>query len=197
MLNQSSPKVACLLLWYPLFTQPFIFREIEGLKQILPTKVYTLYGQNLSHCSDEMLACVKSVSTHGLAYLPKVLAALAKDCLTSPKKFLALWRKILGYRWPNLEILGENLWALALAPILAKKLRDDHIDVIYAPWPRGTTTAALVIHELTKIPYVTAVRGDNLAPADPDLGLKLAKACYIRANHEPHILKKPIFLFLN
>ena len=33
------PHVAYVLLWYPLFTQPFIFREVEGLKGLLPLSV--------------------------------------------------------------------------------------------------------------------------------------------------------------
>ena len=48
--------VAYVLLWYPLFTQPFIFREVEGLKGLLPLSVYSLYGPNLRHCSNEMRA---------------------------------------------------------------------------------------------------------------------------------------------
>ncbi|MBQ7739204.1 MAG: glycosyltransferase family 4 protein [Desulfovibrionaceae bacterium] len=179
----TKPNLACLLLWYPLFTQPFIFREVEGLKEILPTKVYTLYGQNLVHCSEEMLAVAKSVQTNGISSLPKVLLNLAQNFISKPKKFADLWTQTLKFKWPNLEILGENLWALAIAPILAQKLVQDKIDVIYAPWPRGTTTAAKVINHLTNIPYVTTVRGDNLAPADPDLGSKLTAATFIRANN--------------
>ena len=33
------PHVACVLLWYPLFTQPFIFREVQGLRKRLPVSV--------------------------------------------------------------------------------------------------------------------------------------------------------------
>lgn len=43
------PHVACVLLWYPLFTQPFIFREVQGLRKRLPVSVYSLYGANLRH----------------------------------------------------------------------------------------------------------------------------------------------------
>ena len=38
-LPAGLPHVACVLLWYPLFTQPFIFREVEGLRQHLPLKI--------------------------------------------------------------------------------------------------------------------------------------------------------------
>ncbi|MBQ9537503.1 MAG: glycosyltransferase family 4 protein [Desulfovibrionaceae bacterium] len=182
-LSSTPPKVACLLLWYPLFTQPFIFREVEGLKNLLPTTVYTLYGPNLKHCSQEMLEEAHTVTTHGCKALPSVLLSLVRHSFCSPKRFLTLARKILGYKWPTPEIFGENLWAFCLGLALAPKLKSQDIQAIYAPWPRGTTTAALVIKELTGIPFVTTVRGDNLAPADPDLLAKLQAATFIRTNN--------------
>lgn len=44
-LPAGLPHVAYVLLWYPLFTQPFIFREVEGLKEHLPLTVYSLYAR--------------------------------------------------------------------------------------------------------------------------------------------------------
>lgn len=58
--------MAYVLLWYPLFTQPFIFREVEGLKEHLPLTVYSLYARNLRHCSTEMRAAADSVRTFGI-----------------------------------------------------------------------------------------------------------------------------------
>ena len=39
-LPAGLPHVAVILLWYPLFTQPFIFREVEQLRRHLPLTVY-------------------------------------------------------------------------------------------------------------------------------------------------------------
>ena len=68
------PHVAYVLLWYPLFTQPFIFREGEGLKGLLPLSVYSLYGPNLRHCSNEMRAVAGETHTYGMRALGRVLA---------------------------------------------------------------------------------------------------------------------------
>ena len=67
------PHVAYVLLWYPLFTQPFIFREVEGLKGLLPLSVYSLYGPNLRHCSNEMRAVAGETHTYGIRALGRVL----------------------------------------------------------------------------------------------------------------------------
>ena len=63
-------------------------------------------------------------------------------------------------------------------------LQKEGIDLLYAPWPRGTTTAARTIFQCTGIGYVTSARGDNLNPADPDLVVKLRDACAVRTNNQ-------------
>ncbi|MBQ7617856.1 MAG: glycosyltransferase family 4 protein, partial [Desulfovibrio sp.] len=180
---KTSPKVACLLLWYPLFTQPFIFREVEGLRKFCPLTVYTLYGKNLTHCSKEMLEVADQVETHGLRVLFSVVASMLKEICTQPRRFAKLFAQALLRRWPSLEIFGENLWAWLMGFYLAPKFVREKIEVIYAPWPRGTAQAAQVISQLTDIPFVITVRGDNLAPADPDLGEKMKRAAAVRANN--------------
>ena len=79
-LPAGLPHVACILLWYPLFTQPFIFREIEGLKERLPLSVYSLYGRDTRHCSAEMLAQADCVRTFGVKALPGILAEMLCHC---------------------------------------------------------------------------------------------------------------------
>ena len=49
------PLTAYVLLWFPLSSETFIFREIQRLQACgLPIRVYTMYGQKLKGCSDEM-----------------------------------------------------------------------------------------------------------------------------------------------
>ena len=180
----ALPKVAVILLWYPLFTQPFIFRDVEGLKNHLPTEVYTLYGLNLRLCSKEMQAQASSASRLGVKALPSILCSALKFFAKSPKRFCSLFAEHVCRRWPSLEVLGENLWAFLAGVHLAPVLQQRQITCLYAPWPRGTTTAARVVHDITGIPYITCVRANNLRPADPDLVDKMKAACLIRTNNQ-------------
>lgn len=182
-LPQNRPHVACILLWYPLFTQPFIFQEVEGLRAHLPVTVYSLYGRHLRHCSAAMLAAAPQTKRLGLRALPTLLRDTARQCLHSPRRFFSLFRRCLCRRWPSWEVFGENLWAFLAGCHLAFRFREDGMDLIYAPWPRGTATAALVASAFSGIPFATTARGDNLEPADPDLTFKLRKALFIRANN--------------
>lgn len=177
------PHVAYVLLWYPLFTQPFIFREVEGLKNLLPLSVYSLYGYNLRHCSTEMRAAANETHTFGIRTLIPVLAECFHFLALQPLRFMRLLKHILFYHWHSWEMLGENLWAFFIGLYLGRLFKEAGIDMIYAPWPRGTATAAWVASQVSGIPFATAARGDNLEPADPDLGAKLTAASFIRANN--------------
>lgn len=182
-LPPKCPHVACILLWYPLFTQPFIFQETENLRQRLPLTVYSLYGRHLKYCSEDMRAAAPQTRTLGLRALPLLLRDTLRQCIRSPRRFFRLFRRCLRHRWPSWEMLGENLWAFFAGCHLAFRFREDGMDIIYAPWPRGTATAALVASTFSGIPFATAARGDNLEPADPDLTFKLREALFIRANN--------------
>mgnify|MGYP004649599721 FL=1 len=182
-LPQNRPHVACILLWYPLFTQPFIFQEVEGLRAHLPIAVHSLYGRHLRCCSSAMLVAAPRTKRLGPRALPLLLRDAARQCFRSPRRFFRLFRRCLCRRWPSWEVFGENLWAFFAGCHLAYRFREDGMDFIYAPWPRGTATAALVASAFSGIPFATSARGDNLEPADPDLAFKLRGASFIRANN--------------
>ncbi|MDR2744918.1 MAG: glycosyltransferase family 4 protein [Desulfovibrio sp.] len=183
ILPAGLPHVAYILLWYPLFTQPFIFREVENLKQRLPVEVYSLYASNLRCCSREMLAVAPTVRTAGMKRLPAFFLEILRCLVTMPKKFCRIFVRSLLRPWRGFEIFAENLWAFYAGVTLGRQLREDGIDMVYAPWPRGTATAAWVAADIAGIPFATSARGDNLEPADPDMGAKFAAALFIRANN--------------
>ncbi len=177
------PKAAVLLLWYPLFTQPFIFRDVEALWRRLRLEIFTLYGLNLRFCSREMRAAADRARRLGLRALPGILLSALRLAFTRPRLFGRLFRDTVCFRWPSLEIFGENLWAFLCGVHLAPIFQARGIEIMYAPWPRGTATAARVISRITGIPYVISARADNLSPADPDLLDKLRDACAVRTNN--------------
>ncbi len=181
--HSASPKVGIILLWYPLFTQPFIFRDVEAIKTRLPAIVYTLYGENLRLCSREMCQAGSSAQRLGIKKLLPILFSNAKFLLGHPLRYTQLFGNHVMRRWKSFEILGENLWAFLCGIHLAPIVLRAGIEILYAPWPRGTTTAARVIFHCTGIPYVTVARADNLEPRDPDLVDKLLDACAIRTNN--------------
>lgn len=182
-LQAGQPHVAYVVLWYPLFTQPFIYREVEELSRLMPVQVYALYGSNLRHCSQEMRENHVEVINYGLRSFPKVMARIFSELFTHPIRLARLFKRSCLRKWSNLEIFAENLWGFCTGISLGYAFKEAGIDLVYSPWPRGATTAAWVAASMAELPFAFAVRGDNLAPADPDLQDKLAAACAIRANN--------------
>ncbi|MDR2574289.1 MAG: glycosyltransferase family 4 protein [Desulfovibrio sp.] len=181
-LPAGLPHIAYILLWYPLFTQPFIFREVENLRRTLPLEVYTLYGPNTRCLSEEMLAAAP-VCTAGIKRLPVFCLEILRCLLTSPRQFSRIFTRSLCRRWRSFESFAENLWGFCAGLYLGRQLREDGIDMVYSPWPRGAATAAWVAADIAGIPFAAAARGDNLEPADPDMGAKFDAALFIRANN--------------
>lgn len=177
------PHVAYVLLWYPLFTQPFIFREVQGLREHLPLSVFSLYSHNLRHCSTEMRDAAGQTHTFGIRSLPRLLAEIGRQMFFHPLRTSRLFFRTMGHRWNSLETLGENLWAFCVGVYLGRLFVEAGIDMVYAPWPRGTASAAWVAASLAGLPFATSARGDNLDPADPDLGDKFRAALFLRANN--------------
>lgn len=194
-MKTSLPHVAYVLLWYPLFTQPFIFREVEGLReQGLPLTVYSLYGLSMHQCSQEMRDAAPRTRAFGSRYTGVFVWAFLCRLCTHPRRLLSLLRRLLFRPWHSLEILGENVWGFMAGVYLARLFREDGIDMIHAPWPRGAATAAWVASSLSGIPFSTAARGDNLKPADPDLLDKLQAAQFVRANNKADIRRMEAML---
>lgn len=182
-LAPGQPHVAIVLLWYPLFTQPFIFKEVETLARIMPVEIYTLYGRNLRHCSEEMKKASGRARAYGARSVLSVCWALAKQFFRTPRLMWRLLKRSLFRKWTSLEVFGENLWGFCVGVALGRRFREDGIDFVYTPWPRGAATAAWVGATLAGLPFGLAARGDNLDPADPDLADKLAAASVVRANN--------------
>ncbi|MBD5641810.1 MAG: glycosyltransferase family 4 protein [Desulfovibrio sp.] len=192
-LAAGQPHLAIVLLWYPLFTQPFIFREVESLAARMPLEVYTLYGRNLRHCSGEMKMAAGRCHAYGSAKVGQICWEALCQVIRQPRVIWKLFRRSLWRKWTSLEVFGENLWAFLTGISLGRRFREDGIDLVYAPWPRGAATAAWVGATLAGLPFAIAARGDNLEPADPDLADKLAAAVLVRANNEAD--RKRIELF--
>ena len=179
------PHVAYVLLWYPLFTQPFIFREVEGLKKAgLPMTVYSLYGRSLRKCSDAMQAAACHTHSFGMRALGRFFCAFFWRLFSQPRIMLGLMREMLCRRWLHVESAAEVLWGFLAGIYFARLFPEAGIDLIHAPWPKGAATAAWVASRLSGIPFSLAARCDNLDPAEPDLVDKMEQCLFIRANNQ-------------
>ena len=104
-----SPRMAYVLLWFPLSSETFVFREIQQLVQRgMDIRVYTMYGEKLRGCSDEMknyagpikrfgsVATLRLLKATDFANVPCDVAAMGTRVTVESAKEGAITYTILG-----------------------------------------------------------------------------------------------------
>lgn len=174
------PRTAYILLWFPVSTETFIFREVENLGRFgLPVIVYTLYGERQG-LGREMASWQGPVHRLGLRGLPKMLSGLLHWLRREPRKVGAILRTALFRRWRGVEKTGENMWSLLTGFHLAREFEKDGIEHIHAPWANGPATAAWVAARLTGKPFSFTGRAWDIYPPDALIGVKVSEAALVR-----------------
>lgn len=184
----SLPKTAYILLWYPLPSETFIFREVENARAAgMPLHVHALYGEVDKNLSPQMRRVSPSVARLGLAAVPTILADMAWWAVKRPIETASILATIPWRRWSCLEVAGENVWALCAGFTLARKFLAGGIRHIHAGWANGPATAAWVASRLSGIPFSFSARAGDIYPPDGALAEKMRAATAIHTNNKANI----------
>lgn len=184
----NLPKIAYVLLWFPLSSETFIFREVQALRrQGLHVLVYSLYGKKLKNCSPEMLDFSYGVRRMGLYAIPLMIRDILYWNKRDPGCLMKLAKEIAWRRWCSIEITGESWWAFFAGFRLARLLERDGVSHIHAPWAGGPATAAWVASRLTGIPFSMAGRAGDIYPPDGALAEKIAESAFVRVNNRANV----------
>lgn len=187
MIN-DSPRIANVLLWFPLSSETFIFREsLELMERSLIVHHYTMYGKSLKGCSAEMIRYKGPVTRFGLRAFLRIWRAFAKALLKNPGLVTRLMGRGLFRKMRNIESQAENIWCFMAGFLLAEYCVDDKVDLIHAPWANGPATAAWVASKLTGIPFGFSGRAGDIYPEDGILAEKAADAAFIRTNNAANV----------
>lgn len=178
------PRVAYVLLWFPLSSETFIFREIEELRnQGVDVYVYTMYGKALKGCSHAMRSFAGPIRRMGSRALFAILAAFFRNMRKNPRSTWGLMRQCLFRRMRNIESQGENTWCFLAGFLLSELILRDEIELVHSAWANGPATAAWVASRLTGIPFAFTGRAGDIYPPDGLLAEKISDAAFVRANN--------------
>lgn len=185
----AAPLVmAYVLLWFPLSSETFIFREIVQLReQGLDIRVYTMYGAALRGCSREMRAYDGPVRRMGMRAFFRIWGAFFRALRRRPGLVWQLLREGFFRRMRNLESLGENLWCFMAGFLLAEYCQRDRVKLLHSSWANGPATAAWVASRLTGIPFAFTGRAGDIYPEDGLLREKSRDALFIRTNNAANV----------
>ena len=181
-------KVAYVLLWFPLASETFVFREISALTQEgLNILVFTLYGKFLKGCSEKMKNWPGPVYRMGSRAFFRILFAWLRAFRKRPAFVWQLMRKGLFRKMRNLEALGENIWSFFAGFLLAEKCVEEKINLIHSAWANGPATAAWIASQLSGIPFAFTGRAGDIYPEDGLLTEKCRDATFIRTNNAANV----------
>lgn len=184
----SLPRVAYVLLWFPLSSETFIFREVCELRNLgLNVRVYTTYGKRLRGCSREMRDYSGSVVRMGAKAAPAIMGAFFRSLRARPALTRSLLKEALFRRTRNFESALENTWCFFAGFLLAEYCQKDKIDLIHSAWANGPATAAWIASRLSGIPFAFTGRAGDIYPQDGLLKEKAAAALFIRANNAANV----------
>ena len=185
--------MAYVLLWFPLASETFIFREVMRLREKgFPLSVYTLYGERPQGQSAEMLHYSGPLTHIGPKNTPAILSAFFRQLKKRPRFVLGLIREMLLQRMRNVEAYAENTLCFFAGFRLAELIEKDGISLLHSPWANGPATAAWVASRLTGIPFSFTGRAGDIYPEDGLLAEKSRDAVFIRTNNAADVdwLKK-------
>ena len=179
-----SPRMAYVLLWFPLSSETFVFREIQQLVQRgMDIRVYTMYGEKLRGCSDEMKNYAGPIKRFGSMATLRLLKAFWRAWKRDRETVKTLMRRGLFRKMRNLEAYAENLWCFLAGFLLAEEAQRDGIELLHSSWGNGPATAVWVASRLSGIPFAFTGRAGDIYPQDGILAEKSRDAIFIRTNN--------------
>lgn len=183
-LSKRLPRTAYVLLWFPLSSETFIFREVQRLAALgMRLCVYTMYGRRLRGISEEMRQCRLPVMRLGAKNTFRILGAFFRALGRNPGPVRKLMREGLFRRMRNLEALGENVWCFLAGFLLAEQARRDKVELLHSAWGNGCATAVWVASRMSGIPFAFTGRAGDIYPEDGILHEKCRDALFIRTNN--------------
>lgn len=185
---RADPRIAYVMLWFPLASETFIFREVENLSASgLNIRAYTMYGNSPHGLSEKMKTWPGQVERMGCKAVAPIWRSFWRAFCKRPGYVWRLMREGLFRKMRNLESQAENTWCFMGGFLLAEKCQADGINLIHSAWANGPATAAWVASRLTGIPFAFSGRAGDIYPQDGLLAEKSRDAKFIRTNNAANV----------
>lgn len=163
----NNLNILYLFTTFPKKSETFLKREINSLLKLnVNLTIYSLWGGDYSYKNLKIIKYNKI----RLLYFPYNLLKL---CFKHPIQSFKIFKKILTTKPNSVLNLAENFIGFAFALDFYKQIQDnDTIDIIHAVWATMPATAALIISELTNIPFSMGAHAYDIFEKQGDTFLK-------------------------
>ncbi|MFN8049948.1 MAG: glycosyltransferase family 4 protein [Acidimicrobiales bacterium] len=175
--GRRPPRVAMLVSRFPKVTETFQLREMVALEKMgVPISLYAI-----THHQDEGTVQVEARSLDARAnYFPRFSLEILRAQLVwlrrNPSAYLEAWRWGIRSNLMAPDFLLRTFLLVPLAAAMALRMEREGIEHIHAHFATYPTHAALVIHQLTGIPFSFTGHAHDIQVRQDGIGAKI-EAC--------------------
>jgi colanic acid/amylovoran biosynthesis glycosyltransferase len=176
----DKSRIACLHTTFPVGTETFVQREVRALAELgVELELWSMHGGDATW---EGFPVRRMAKWRLLA----VLWQLPLEWSRQPKVFGALLRALIARKPPSWLNFWENALGIGFALVEAPHFRRHPPAAVHAVWSGGPATAAWLLHQLCRIPYLAGAHAYDLFEHGGDwlLELKLNAAAAVRTSSE-------------
>lgn len=152
--NIMKTKIAYILSQFPEIHETFILREILELKR---NKI-NLAIFSLKKCKDKIIhpqakALMDETYYSPLIFSWNIIKAKFYFLFTQPLKLFNVFFYLIRHNYKSVELLIKSLGVLPISLYFAKEIQHKGIEHIHAHWATIPTTSAVIISQMTGIPF--------------------------------------------
>ncbi len=179
----DTPAIVYIFERYPVLSQTFLRREIEGLRADgVRVEIYSMFAQS------------KGDGPGGFFNFKwwqagRLIFALPRELLRDPSLLGDGWRLYRKYRTTNRENFWSTVWAVIFAFCCAGEIRRRRPGLLHGVWATGPATAAAVLSRLCDIPFTFGAHAYDLHRHGGDAFLfpKLRAARFVHTSTEANV----------
>lgn len=174
--------VACVLSSFPTLTETFVVGEILELRQRgIPILLFALRRSRAGIAQPEAAALTREVTYAAPIAAPRLLRSNAAWLRRHPRRYLGALALLVHGSWRNPIHLLKTLYLFPKAVELADRMLASDARHVHAHWATYPTTVALVVSELTGLPYSFSAHAGDVSLFRTLLADKLHRASFVVA----------------
>jgi glycosyltransferase involved in cell wall biosynthesis len=170
------PHIGTIVARFPKLTETFIVGELTTLERLgLRLDLFTVIHEHHSQLQDDARALDRRVHHHRLIS-PAVLGAVVRWLFRSPRRWARAWRRAIGGTFRSPPAMVRAIATVPTAMAFAEEMERLGVDRVHAHWATHPTLAAMVVRELTDLPFAFTGHAHDLDIEQTMLDQKVAAA---------------------
>ena len=172
-------KVAFVMSRFPCYDEAFLLREVRELSRRLDVWVVSLRESKEPVVHDDARALLPRTVYLPYLFSAEMLRAHAELLVRRPRRYLRALRHALLPYWSRPAILLRSLVFFPKSVLVARWAEATGITHLHGGWATYPATAALVVSELTGIPWSFSGHAHDLYLYANGLAEKVARAAFV------------------